>query len=519
MEDQKNIKSVYKITNDPHFQNQRYGVTPALQRQLESLAEEVQNKRNTKIIDRITSLIDEYPEVPVLKNYLSVAYNVRGNHDKSVEINEWMLAEHPEYLFAKLNKANFYIENSEFGKVPEILGTALGISQLYPERDEFHIGEIINFYKVVIRYYAAIDDQNLAEKKLRELKNLAPDHLGTGEAEEYLFKLRMKNAADFLVKERELAISPKTLKLLPKQNKTKAPQFNHPEIQNLYNFGLHIPHEKLHEILALPRTSLIEDLENLLLDAVNRYNYFEDLGWDEETHSFVLHSLFLLKELKACESLPRIFSFLEYDYDFLDFWLGDHKTDSLWQCFYSLAFTNTDALKQFLLKPGVDTYIKTSVSEALCQMILHNPERKSEILNVYSEVLTHFSESSVDDNILDSDFLGLTIGDAIDCGLFELKPIIKELYDKGYVSLGINGDFEAVEKEFGKPVKSYHKKKVFTVFELYNNVLNTWAGYKEDREPDSHNPLLPVQAVSEKIGRNDPCPCGSGKKYKKCCMK
>lgn len=23
--------------------------------------------------------------------------------------------------------------------------------------------------------------------------------------------------------------------------------------------------------------------------------------------------------------------------------------------------------------------------------------------------------------------------------------------------------------------------------------------------------------VSKKIGRNDPCPCGSGKKYKKCC--
>lgn len=26
-------------------------------------------------------------------------------------------------------------------------------------------------------------------------------------------------------------------------------------------------------------------------------------------------------------------------------------------------------------------------------------------------------------------------------------------------------------------------------------------------------------AVSNKIGRNDPCPCGSGKKYKKCCGK
>ena len=29
------------------------------------------------------------------------------------------------------------------------------------------------------------------------------------------------------------------------------------------------------------------------------------------------------------------------------------------------------------------------------------------------------------------------------------------------------------------------------------------------------NPPQPAQ--SEKVGRNDPCPCGSGKKFKKCC--
>ena len=28
-----------------------------------------------------------------------------------------------------------------------------------------------------------------------------------------------------------------------------------------------------------------------------------------------------------------------------------------------------------------------------------------------------------------------------------------------------------------------------------------------------------MQAVSHKVGRNDPCPCGSGKKYKNCCGK
>jgi preprotein translocase subunit SecA len=29
----------------------------------------------------------------------------------------------------------------------------------------------------------------------------------------------------------------------------------------------------------------------------------------------------------------------------------------------------------------------------------------------------------------------------------------------------------------------------------------------------------PQEAKDKKIGRNDPCPCGSGKKYKKCCGK
>ncbi|RYU48222.1 hypothetical protein ERW52_16065 [Aliivibrio finisterrensis] len=28
---------------------------------------------------------------------------------------------------------------------------------------------------------------------------------------------------------------------------------------------------------------------------------------------------------------------------------------------------------------------------------------------------------------------------------------------------------------------------------------------------------IKVPASSNKVGRNNPCPCGSGKKYKKCC--
>ena len=38
------------------------------------------------------------------------------------------------------------------------------------------------------------------------------------------------------------------------------------------------------------------------------------------------------------------------------------------------------------------------------------------------------------------------------------------------------------------------------------------------RQENKQMPASVTPAVSRKIGRNDPCPCGSGKKYKKCCL-
>ncbi|WP_404980624.1 SEC-C metal-binding domain-containing protein [Carboxydichorda subterranea] len=40
------------------------------------------------------------------------------------------------------------------------------------------------------------------------------------------------------------------------------------------------------------------------------------------------------------------------------------------------------------------------------------------------------------------------------------------------------------------------------------------AGPAEGKEPEG--PVVVQRRVAVKIGRNDPCPCGSGKKYKHC---
>ena len=65
-------------------------------------------------------------------------------------------------------------------------------------------------------------------------------------------------------------------------------------------------------------------------------------------------------------------------------------------------------------------------------------------------------------------------------------------------------------------------KEVVSLFEK-----NGWK-FTIGLEPDEPEDITDLEillnppktiVVEEKIGRNDPCPCNSGKKYKKCCGK
>ncbi len=46
----------------------------------------------------------------------------------------------------------------------------------------------------------------------------------------------------------------------------------------------------------------------------------------------------------------------------------------------------------------------------------------------------------------------------------------------------------------------------------------TKAGLPGEDDQPLPPPVDPIQSPRT-VGRNDPCPCGSGKKYKKCCGK
>jgi tetratricopeptide (TPR) repeat protein len=87
---------------------------------------------------------------------------------------------------------------------------------------------------------------------------------------------------------------------------------------------------------------------------------------------------------------------------------------------------------------------------------------------------------------------------------------------------------DVADKEylFERMSELYHDLCMPKEEELWDEMRRDFLEYEESRkkheatmarcrqEPQKQ---LNVQAVSLKVGRNDPCPCGSGKKFKKCC--
>jgi len=69
-------------------------------------------------------------------------------------------------------------------------------------------------------------------------------------------------------------------------------------------------------------------------------------------------------------------------------------------------------------------------------------------------------------------------------------------------------ELKALLKEF----KKYHPSIKNQLFDRRRKIRAAMAEIIID-EPPSQSPFK-----QKKIGRNDPCPCGSGKKYKKCCL-
>ena len=95
---------------------------------------------------------------------------------------------------------------------------------------------------------------------------------------------------------------------------------------------------------------------------------------------------------------------------------------------------------------------------------------------------------------------------------FDDEDKIQYIYSYIYqtLKLGIYGNKTLDALVYEENLSKNEQKKIDEFCKKYKNMIAIWNlnGYTFNEKGI---------VKKEKIGRNDPCPCGSGKKYKKCC--
>lgn len=115
---------------------------------------------------------------------------------------------------------------------------------------------------------------------------------------------------------------------------------------------------------------------------------------------------------------------------------------------------------------------------------------------------------------------GLVICSLIKLRAIEYIDIIRETFNRGCVDISIPGDLEDVEISLGlrdkrvTPRPNYNRYCPERLEQL--QAIREMSGLDESHLDDDI--VESTVRLPPKIGRNDPCPCGSGKKFKKCCL-
>jgi tetratricopeptide (TPR) repeat protein len=163
----------YEITDEP-IQDSYYRRLPDhVKEAVERLHRESQTHPR-KAIPELQELIERYPRVLQFSNYLTIAYSRIGETDKAEAIALASIREHPDYLFARLNYAEFCLIKKDYVKIPEIFDHKFDLGLLYPKRKRFHITEAANFMGLIGLYFLAINKRGLAEKYNAALQEMAP---------------------------------------------------------------------------------------------------------------------------------------------------------------------------------------------------------------------------------------------------------------------------------------------------------------------------------------------------------
>jgi hypothetical protein len=244
---------------------------------------------------------------------------------------------------------------------------------------------------------------------------------------------------------------------------------------------------------------------------------------DDETQLLFrgLHILGGARDTKACKPLLRL---LSGPYEEIDFLLGDTITESLAKIVTGVFDGDVEALFASIVDKSVDGFIREALLGAATFLAW---ERRIERDRLQQLLVRFYEERLAVQG--DQAWAGWLQAIAL-LGLRDLVPLVDNAFREDLIPEEWI-DRPQFDDDLAEAERAPHDIDRFTRVNLgyIEDVLESlaWARGTEDVFEDDDEgrpwadfvyPNEPVRNPWRHVGRNDPCPCGSGKKAKKCCL-
>lgn len=239
----------------------------------------------------------------------------------------------------------------------------------------------------------------------------------------------------------------------------------------------------------------------------------------DENYQLHFYALYLLGEFQDRDSFSTIMKLVSLPDDTVDRLIGDCITEDLNDILYNTYDGDIELLKKSIQDRNINEYVRSAMLDVMGQLYLDGSLEEGE--------WREFLKQNVHDG-REYDYVYNVIGYAIcQCHFFDMLPEIRYMTDNDLIDEITMGKYDSyVDAMFEyRENESRFCKDSFKAADI----LRHWAMFSESEDDipgemdfDKQISMMEKEwdkpVPKKKIGRNDPCPCGSGKKYKYCCL-
>lgn len=273
-----------------------------------------------------------------------------------------------------------------------------------------------------------------------------------------------------------------------------------------------------------------------LIEAIRRAADEARAGKQVEGNAHFI-ALFLLAEFRAREALPAIVEAVSLPGDLPSDLFGDVITETLPRILATLASDRLEVIDELIANRAADYSVRWSAARTIEYLVRDGVIDRTAAVERLGR---HLREGLANE---DGAIVGPLIAVLVEYAPAELLDDIREAYRRGLADPSLI-DQKSVERDTAageETTKRYFARLEPTAIDDTIEELEYWASFQEEQArplPDAalpeplSRPLYgrelfepeadeadyePATSKAARVGRNDPCPCGSGKKYKKCC--